>query len=52
MFDTSFSPLRAVRRLGLAATVPALLAACTPTAPSESLPRGETQARKGPEWDR
>lgn len=40
MFDTSFSPLRALRHLGLAATVPAVLAACTPTAPSESLPAG------------
>src|SRR5512139_3910344 len=40
MFDTSLSSLRALRRLVRAALVPAVVAGCTPTGPSESLPTG------------
>src|SRR5512139_3732349 len=40
MFDTSRSSLRALRRLVRAALVPAVVAGCTPTGPSESLPTG------------
>lgn len=40
MFDTLRSPRRTLRRLGLAAIVPAVLGGCTPTSAPESLPTG------------
>jgi hypothetical protein len=40
MFDTSLRSLRALRRLGQAALIPAMVGACNPTAPNDSLPAG------------